>query len=252
MTIEERVIAACQKAKTLKKPNFAALSREYCVPVQRLRARAKGRQSKNDRPAPHRRLDDAQEAALFAWINRLDNLGVPPTSGRIEASANAMIRRLDPLAPSLNKNWVYHFIEKATIQHSFFWIKQKPMGRDRYSSLDIGIIQAFFDRIEPLIAAIPASHIYNFDETGFLLGQGRPQNVLTKYSERRSIASEERGSLFTGIECISADSWLMPAYFVAKGKFHLERWYINNNNLPHNSRIAMSSSGYSNDEIAID
>jgi hypothetical protein len=132
--------------------------------------RVNDRQSKNDRPAPYRRLDDAQEAVLFVWINRLDNLGILPTSGRIEASANAILRRLDLLAPPLNKNWAYHFIEKATIQHSFFWIKQKPMGRNRYSSLNIGIIQAFFDQIEPLIAIIPVSYIYNFDETGFLLG----------------------------------------------------------------------------------
>lgn len=43
----------------------------------------------------------------------------------------------------------------------------------------------------------------------------------------------------------------MEPYFVAPGSVHLERWY-EGGTLLEETRIAVSSSGYSNDELAID
>jgi hypothetical protein len=58
MTTEERVIAACQKAITFEKPNFAALLREYRVLAQRLRAHVKGRQPITIPRVSYSRLDN--------------------------------------------------------------------------------------------------------------------------------------------------------------------------------------------------
>ena len=69
--------------------------------------------------------------------------------------------------------------------------------------------------------------------------------------QRKRLLSSERGDLLTGIECGAADGWVMEPYFVAPGVVHLERWY-NGGTLSEESRIAVSSSGYSNDELAVD
>ena len=251
--IEQRIKVACQAARVRKNTKIAPLAREFDVPAQRLRARLNGRQSRSSRPILSKRLDESQEAALVQWINTLDSLHVPPTASIVEASANAMLRRAtepdeEPADP-VSKMWVYNFIKR--LPDGLYWVKQKPAERERIEAEDISILQAWYDRLEPIVNSIPPSNIYNFDETGFGLGQGKPQKVITRNQQRMRIPSSERGELLTGIECVAADGWVMEPYFVAPGVVHLERWY-NGGTLSEESRIVVSSSGYSNDQLAVD
>ena len=251
--IEQRIQVACEAARSRKDAKITSLAREFDVPVSRLRARLQGRQPRTQRTITTKRLDDAQEAALIRWIETLDALHVPPTAGMVEGSANAMIRRDaeatgKPIS-AVNKMWVYHFIKR--LPDGLHWIKQKPAEKARLEAEDISILQAWYDRLEPLVKRIPPTNIYNFDETGFQLGQGKPQKVITRNRQRTRLLSGERGALLTGIECIAADGWLMEPYFVAPGLVHLERWY-EGETLSEESRIAVSPSGYSNDILAID
>jgi hypothetical protein len=48
---EKRILKACEIAQGQKKPNISALSREFDVPYQRLRARILGRATLSSRPA---------------------------------------------------------------------------------------------------------------------------------------------------------------------------------------------------------
>ena len=160
-----------------------------------------------------------------------------------------MPKRLGNLGVPLNKMWVYYFIKR--LPDGFHWVKQKPAEEERIEAEDISVLQAWYDCLEPLVKRIPPSNIYNFDETGFQLGQGKPLNVISRNRHRTRLLSGERGALLTGIECIAADGWLMEPYFVAPGAVLLERWY-EGDTLPDESRIAVSPSGYSNDILAID
>ena len=143
--IEQHIRAACQAYRARKSTKIAApLAREFDVPVQRLRARLKGRQSRSSRPTLSKRLDESQEAALISWINTLDNLRVPPTAGMVEASANAIIRRAtepneEPADP-VSKMWVYSFIKR--LPDGLYKVKQKPAERERIEAEDISILQA--------------------------------------------------------------------------------------------------------------
>ena len=237
-----------------KNTKIAPLAREFDVPVQRLRARLNGRQSRSSHPTPTKRLDQSQEAALIRWIKILDSLHVPPTAGMVEASANAMIRARseafgEELGDPVGKMWIYNFIKR--LPEGLYWVKQKPADRDRIEAEEISILQAWYDRLEPFVRRISPSNIYNFDETGFALGQGKPRKVISRFRERTRMLSSERGELLTGSECVAADGWVMEPYFVAPGLVHLERWY-EGGTLSEESRIAVSSSGYSNEELAID
>lgn len=251
---EKRIQAACEAARAQRNAKIAPLARQFDVPVSRLRARLQGRQSRTQRPITTKRLDDSQEAALIRWIERLDILHVPPTARMVEANANAMIRRTAEAAGDIpgpvNKMWVYHFV-KNRLPEGLHWVKQKPADQDRITGEDISILTAFYDRLEPLVSRLSPSNIYNFDETGFTLGQGKPQKVISRNPQRTRMLSSERGELLTGIECVAANGWVMEPYFVAQGEVHLERWY-EGGTLSDESRIAVSSSGYSNDSLAID
>lgn len=253
ISTEQRIQAACEAYKARINAKIAPLAREFNVPISRLRARIQGRQPRTQRTITTKRLDEAQEAALIRWINTLDALHVPPTARMVEASANMMIQRdteatTHPIS-TVNKMWVYEFIKR--LPDDLYWVKQKPAEKARIEAEDISIMQAWYDRLEPLVKRIPPSNIYNFDETGFQLGQGKPQKVITRNKHRTRLLSGEKGDLLTGIECIAADGWLMEPYFVAPGVVHLERWY-EGGSLSEASRIAVSPTGYSNDALAID
>ena len=130
--------------------------------------------------------------------------------------------------------WVYDFIK--CLPGGLFWVKQKPAEKER---------------IEPIVCSIPPSNIYKFDETGYQLGQGKPQKVTSRNRQRTRILSGERGILLTRIECVAADGWVMEPYFVAQGDVHLERW-CEGGTLSEASKIAVSSSRYLNDALGID
>ncbi|OQE21135.1 hypothetical protein PENSTE_c012G07455 [Penicillium steckii] len=179
---EARIQQACATARATDRPNFAALAREYRVSAPRLRARFNGRAPRNARQMAYKRLNNEQEASLVAWIRRLDSLYIPPTAGMVIASANALLRRASPPSSPpapLGKDWVYRFV-KERLPNDLNWVKQRPADQKRMSNEDIGILTAWYERLEPLLKRIPPKHIYNFDETGFALGQGRSQNVISQ------------------------------------------------------------------------
>ena len=60
---------------------------------------------------------------------------------------------------------------------------------------------------------IQAHELYNWDETGFQLGVGTKENVAST-RENETIATGGIGQNITGIECISADGWVMHPWFL--------------------------------------
>jgi len=109
--------------------------------------------------------------------------------------------------------------------------------------------------LEPYIAQIPPKNIYNFDETGFQLGQGKSQKVVTSNSIQASqgIAISETNKSLTAIKYIAANGTVLPPYFIFKGEYQLECWYqqIPDSVDTDKYRIATASKGYITDEIAM-
>jgi hypothetical protein len=95
-------------------------------------------------------------------------------------------------------------------------------------------------------------NIYNFDETGFQLGQGKAQKVvITRPNQAtRGRASKEMGELVSVIKYITADGLVLSPYFIFKGAVHMERWY--ESEILGNYHIALSPKGYSSDLISLD
>jgi hypothetical protein len=252
--IESRIQEAVRKASCQKKPNISALAREFDVPRRRLHERVKGRPPKTAHIACNKALDDQQEKAIIRWIRQLDSLHSPPTPKMIECCANQILQRnasSNP-APRVGGNWVYRFIQR--LPDDLHLIKQKPIEKDRLGAEDIGILTHWFDLLEPYIARIPPKNIYNFDESGFQLGQGKSQKVVTSNPIRasRGIATSDTNESLTAIECIAADGTVIPPYFIFKGEYHLERWYQQVPDSAEDYRIATASKGYTTDEIALD
>ena len=87
-----------------KKPNIAALAREFCVSESQLRARLKGRQSKQERPAANRKLREDQESAVYQYLDRLDKIGLSARLPMVTNCANAILRRSHPTSSDTTRS----------------------------------------------------------------------------------------------------------------------------------------------------
>jgi hypothetical protein len=71
--------------------------------------------------------------------------------------------------------------------------------------------------------AIQEGDIYNFDETGFMMGMLSAAKVVTSSERRGRPRTKQPGNRewVTVIQAVCADGWIAPPYFVVKGKNHL-------------------------------
>ena len=105
--IEQRISNCLEKYCDNEKFNIAAAAREFAVPESRLRARAKGRMSRHDRPGVGRRLNFLQDEALKSYIRRCDSIGVPRLVPQLQGAAQYLLDRIHPdgKAPPLSRDW---------------------------------------------------------------------------------------------------------------------------------------------------
>ena len=252
--IESRIREAVKKASSQRKSNVSALAREFGIPRSTLRDRVKGRPAKTAFEPPNRLLSKPQEEALLNWIRHRDALHNPPTPKAIEACVNRILERNATSQPSphASKMWVYRFLKR--LPSDLKLVKQKPIERKTLSTMDIEKLREWFDELKTSMADIPPKNIYNFDETGFQLGEGKAQNVVTSNPERagQGVAVDGTNDSLTGIECVSADGTVIPPYFIFKGEYNLERWYLQVPESAYDYRIATAPKEYTTDEIALD
>jgi hypothetical protein len=130
-------------------------------------------------------------------------------------------------------------------------IKQKTKESKRIQAEDAGFLAHWYDQLEILLRDIPARLVYNFDECGFRPGEGQSRNVIASKS-CADLAESERGENITAIECIAADGWQMDPFFIFKsGGVFMESWFFGSEDLPQNTLVSTSETGWINDELAL-
>ena len=104
------------------------------------------------------------------------------------------------------------------------------------AATDISVIDSWFDRLEIQlrINKIQPENLYNFDETGFRIGQGKREKVITAYPDDAiHIPSDSSRISVTVVECIAAKGWVMPPFIIfpvlwAECRIHLHARYTKN------------------------
>ena len=93
--------------------------------------------------------------------------------------------------------------------------------------------------------------MYNFDETGFCIGIGKDQWIITRDPNRQAyLVSSTNRELVSVCETISADGAALPPMIIVPGVIHQEAWYMATS-IPDDYLIATSESGYNNDDLTI-
>jgi hypothetical protein len=223
-----------------KKPNIAAIARQFGISRHTLYGRIQGRRDRNSAAAPNRKLNPIQEKTLINWILSLNRAFLNPYPELIQDNAN----RLLGADQELGRNWVYRFIERLPPQ--FNYVTQKPKGKKRIEAEDIGPIGLWFDQYTELIKKYQfMSHeVFNWDETSFVLGQGKVSTTKRPQSDTGGEAEN-----VTSIECISASGWLMTPWYLVKGIQHQELYDALDID---DYRIRTTPNGLTNNDVAIE
>ena len=74
---------------------------------------------------------------------------------------------------------------------------------------------------------IDEADIFNFDETGFMMGVILPAIVVTRADRRGKPKMAQPGNRewVTVIQGVNSQGWAIPPFLVVAGKNHLANWY---------------------------
>jgi hypothetical protein len=97
------------------------------------------------------------------------------------------------------------------------------------------------------------SDIYNFDETGFMMGVISTAMVVTSSERVGRANSKQPGNRewVTVIQGANTTGWALPPFVVVKGTNILQSWF-ESTQLPHDWRVATSQNGWTTNEIGLD
>src|SRR2546421_1481481 len=251
---EDLIRKALDSVDLDSKVNFSKLARQYKVPYQRLLARAKGGNSLYDRPCTSYKLTLEQDNALMSYIKRLDNLGICARPHMVVGCANTILSRGHKKSqpgppPTVDRRWAKRWLKR---QPALFVRRQRRIELDRKLAHDPDTIKEWYQGYHQIRRqrGIVDGDVWNFDETGFRIGIGKDQWIITFDPYRRHfLASPDDRTSLTMVEAVSGACDVLPPLVILEGSSFLERYFPD---LPDNYLVAMSDTGYINDEVGLE
>jgi predicted HTH domain antitoxin len=178
---EANILLAIQALQNEKKLSLRRAAKIYTVSLTTLWRRQQGILSQRDTIPKSRKLSDLEEQIIVQFILDLDSRGFPPRLRGVEEMANRLLANRD--ASPVGKRWASNFVKRHKELKTHFFRKY---GYQRAKCEDPRIIRNWFRLVENTIAkyGIRSDDIYNFDETGFMMGMIASGMVVTG-AERR-------------------------------------------------------------------
>ncbi|KAI0992117.1 hypothetical protein K3495_g16069, partial [Podosphaera aphanis] len=251
---EDRVLLALQAMKTSKKDGRKTLSareasRIFSVPKSTLCDRLNKKPHRDNlRPKDHK-LDPIEEKVVLDSIIDQDTRGFSVRLSTLEDSANLLLasRNGEPVG----KHWARRFVKS---QPSLKTKINRPYDYQRALCEDPEIIENWFRLLNNLMSKyeITDNDLYNFDETGFMIGMITPSMVVTRADRRGRAKSIQPGNRewATAIECISASGRCLPPFIIVQGKYHLENW-TTESGFPRDWVIKPTANGWTDNETGL-
>jgi hypothetical protein len=196
-------------------------------------------------------LSKVQDSALYRYIEILDKHDLSPSPTLVEKAANSILSEdhTDPLTPppTVSEHWAKRFFNR----HPEFKLrKTRAIDLDRKKAHEPETIQGWFDRLKQIIEqhGIHESDMWNFDETGFNIGIGRDQWIVTcEFKKPLYRGSNTNREYATLVEAVNATGDVIPPFIILSGKCILKGWF---DTIEFISHIGISETGYINDTLA--
>jgi hypothetical protein len=225
-------------------------SKIYRVDHRKLSRRLRGMPSRRAIQANSRKMTDLEEIVLVEYILNLASKGFPPRLCVVEEMANRIIatRQGERVGP----RWAGNFVRRRPELQTRF---QRKYDYQRAKCEDPEVIRGWFELVKNTIAkySICEADIYNFDETGFMMGVISTGMVVTSSDGRAKAKTIQPGNRewVTVVQAVSSVGYTVPPYIIVAGKTHLNSWY-DEAEFPPSWRIGVSQNGWTTNELAID
>ena len=207
-------------------------------------------QPRRDIPANLRKLTDLEETVLVQYILDLAVKGFPPRMSMVEDMANRLLATRN--IPRVGTRWASNFVKRRPELRTRF---QRKYDYQRAKCEDPEVIRGWFELVQNTIAkyGILDVDIYNFDETGFMMGVISTAMVITSSEGRAKAKRVQPGNRewVTVIQGINSQGWNVPPFVVVAGKNHLVSWY-QNSGFPPDWVIAVTDNGWTTNEKGMD
>jgi hypothetical protein len=183
-------------------------------------------------------LTDLEESVILQYILDLDSRSFPPRLSGVEDMANRLL--VERNASRVGKRWASNFVARYPELKTCF---SRRYDYQRALCEDPDVICDWFRLVENVVKkyGINEADIYNFDETGFMMGVISSCTVVTS-AERRGrpkLVQQGNREWVTVIQGINSQGWGIPPYIIVAGQYHLSSWY-EDSNLPKDWVIAVS------------
>jgi hypothetical protein len=232
-----------------KKLSIRAACRIYNVPRTSLRRHDLGTPTQRETRFGPRILSELEESVIIQYILDLDSQGFSPKLAQVEDMANRIRHERD--APSVGTRWAQRFVARQIELRTRL---NRKYDYARALCEDPELVMRWFDLVRNTIAkyGIQLSDIWNFDETGFLLGQITTSTVVTSSERRNRPKAKQPGNRewATVIQGISGEGVAISPFIIFAAKFHLASWY-NESPLPSDWIIATSPNGWTTNELGL-
>ena len=164
---EARVILALEAIEKDNSLSILAAAKIYNVSHTTVRQRRAGRPARCDTSANSRKLTDSEERAIVQYVLELGTRSFPPRLCGVEDMANQLLRIRD--ASPVGKLWASNFIRRQPELRTRY---ARRYDHQRAKCKDLKVINEWFTLVQNTKAKyrVLDDDIYNFNETGFMMG----------------------------------------------------------------------------------
>lgn len=247
---ESQIILALQAMQNDPDLSARAAGTIYSVDHQKLSRRRHGMKARHDIPTNSRKLTDTEESVLVQHILNLAAKGFPPRVCVVGDMANRLLAVRD--APRVGPRWANNFVKRRPELDTHF---QRKYDYQRAQCEDPAIIRDWFTLVQNTIVkyGIHDADIYNFDETGFMMGVISAAMVVTSSDGRVKAKKVQPGNRewVTVVQGVNSQGWAIPPFIIVAGKNHLASWY-ENSGFPPDWAIGVTENGWTTNERGID
>jgi hypothetical protein len=210
---EVRIILALEALKNDDTLSLRAIAKIYNVSATTLMRRRTGRPARRDTTPNSRRLTGSEEKAIIQYVIELSERAFPPRLRGIEDMANRLLCVRD--APPVGKLWAHNFVQR---KEEIRMRRVRQYDYQRAKCEDPEVIGKWFRLVWNVKAkyGIVDDDIYNFDETGFMIGIIYIGMVVTTSNGRAKakLAQPSNREWATVIQGVNALGWVIPPFII--------------------------------------
>jgi hypothetical protein len=210
---ERELFLAVKAIKNTPNLSVRAAAKIYSVPRSTLGTRLQGTTPRRDTMSKSQKLTKLEESTIVQHILDLDSRSFPPRLSGVEDMANRLLAKRD--ASKVGKRWASNFVKRhQELKTRFF----RRYDYKRAQCEDLEVISGWFTLVQNTIAkyGIAESDIYNFDETGFMIGIISTGMVVTSVERRSNTKLVQPGGRewVTVIQGIKSQGWCITPFII--------------------------------------